>query len=145
MLNLIKKFFITISIFLIAESISNAEIVNKLNIEGNERISNETMAVFGDIVLGKNYEPSDISLLIKKLYETNFFSNIRAEVKNGVLTIIVLENPIIQSVEFNGENASKYRKKINELILLKEKNAFVKNYLKSDINIIKEYVTQAAS
>ena len=139
MLNLIKKFFITISIFLISETISNAEIVNKLNIEGNERIANETMAVFGDIVLGKNYEPSDISLLIKKLYETNFFSNIRAEVKNGVLTIIVLENPIIQSVEFNGENASKYRKKINELILLKEKNAFVKNYLKSDINIIKEF------
>ena len=61
MLNLIKKFFITISIFLISETISNAEIVNKLNIEGNERIANETMAVFGDIVLGKNYEASDIS------------------------------------------------------------------------------------
>ena len=139
MLNLFKNFFRAAFIIFIAQTISNAEIVNKLRFEGNERISNETMVVFGDIVLGKNYEASDVSALIKKLYETNFFSNIKARVKNGELTITVLENPIIKTVEFNGEKARKYKKKINELILLKEKNAFVKNYLKSDINIIKEF------
>jgi len=139
MLNLIKIFFVNITIFLVLQSISVAEVVNKLNFVGNERIANETMVVFGDIVLGKNYEVSDVSLLIKKLYETNFFSSIKAEIVNGELTLIVLENPIIQSVEFSGEKTRKYKKKINELILLKEKNAFVKNYLKSDINIIKEF------
>ena len=139
MLNLIKIFFVNITIFLVLQSISVAEVVNKLNFVGNKRIANETMVVFGDIVLGKNYEVSDVSLLIKKLYETNFFSSIKAEIVNGELTLIVLENPIIQSVEFSGEKTRKYKKKINELILLKEKNAFVKNYLKSDINIIKEF------
>ena len=139
MLNFIKNLFISIPIFLILQSISVAEVINKLNFVGNERIANETMVVFGDIVLGKNYEASDVSSLIKKLYETNFFSSIKAEIVNGELTLIVTENPIIQSVEFDGENTKKYKKKINELILLKEKNAFVKNYLKSDINIIKEF------
>ena len=139
MLNLVKNFFISISIFLILQSISVAEVINKLKFVGNERIANETMVVFGDIVLGKNYEASDVSSLIKKLYETNFFSSIKAEIVNGELTLIVIENPIIQSVEFSGEKTRKYKKKINELILLKEKNAFVKNYLKSDINIIKEF------
>ena len=139
MVNFTKKIFILLGIFFIFQTFLNAEIVNKLKIEGNERISNETMVVFGDIALGKNYESSDLSQLIKKLYETDFFSNIKAEIKNGELQIIVTENPIIQSVELNGENARKYIKKINELISLKEKNAFVKNYLKRDINIIKEF------
>ena len=139
MTNLIKNIFITFITFVAAQTIANAEIVNKLKFEGNERISNETMMVFGDIVLGKNYEASDVSNLIKKLYETNFFSNIKAEIINGEMRIIVSENPIIQNVELNGETARKYKSKINELISLKEKNAFVKNYLKTDINIIKEF------
>jgi outer membrane protein insertion porin family len=139
MIKLIKNIFITSILFVIVQSITSAEVINKLKVEGNERISEETIAVFGDIVIGSNYEPNDVNLLIKKLYESNFFSNISAEINNGVLSIFVSENPIIQSVELNGESARKYIKKINELILLKEKNAYVKNNLKSDINIIKEF------
>ena len=73
MVNLSKKLFTFFVILIISQSISNAEIVNKLKFEGNERISNETMVVFGDMVLGENHEASDVSRLIKKLYETNFF------------------------------------------------------------------------
>jgi outer membrane protein assembly factor BamA len=51
--------------------------------------------VFGDIEIGANYEQKDISLLIKKLYETNFFSNISVLLKDGVLTISVSENPVV--------------------------------------------------
>ena len=36
--------------------------------------------IFGDIEIGKNYEASDVNLLIKKLYETTFFSNISVEI-----------------------------------------------------------------
>jgi len=135
----IKKFLVSSLFFIIAQSIVSAEIINKLKVQGNERISDETIIVFGDIVIGSNYESADVNLLIKKLYESNFFSNITAEVKNGELSLTVVENPIIQSVEFNGEKARKYKKKINEIISLKEKNPYVKNYLKSDINIIKEF------
>ena len=139
MVKLIKKIFITSILFVIIQSITSAEIINKLKVEGNERISKETIVVFGDIVIGSNYESGDVNLLIKKLYESNFFSNISAEINNGELSIFVSENPIIQSVELNGESARKYIKKINEIILLKEKNAYVKNNLKSDINVIKEF------
>ena len=139
MIQFVKKFLITFLLFIIVQSAVNAEVVKSLKVEGNERISNETIVVFGDIIIGNNYEASDLNLLIKKLYESNFFSNISAEINNGELIITVSENPIIHSVELNGETARKYIKKIKELILLKEKNAYVKNNLKSDINIIKEF------
>ena len=139
MIKFVKKIFIVFLFFTIVQTSVNAEVVNTLKVEGNERISDETIVVFGDILIGSNYNSSDLNLLIKKLYESNFFSDISAEIKNGELSIIVSENPIIQSVEINGESARKYIKKINELIFLKEKNAYVKNNLKSDINIIKEF------
>ena len=134
-----KKIFFTIVFFLFVFCVNSySEIVNKVEVKGNERISLETIVIFGDITKGKNYESSDINLLIKKLYETGFFSNISVELKNEQLSIIVEENPIINSVVFGGEKANKYKEAITELITLREKSSFRKNYVKSDVNLIKE-------
>ena len=139
MINL-KKIFISIILFFIFLSAhSHAEVVKKIEIKGNERISAETIAVFGDISLGKNYEISDINSLIKKLYDTTFFSNISVVVKNNILSVTVKENPIINSITFEGEKAKKYKEKIRELLSLRENSSFVENNIKSDINLIKDF------
>ena len=77
--NFRKIFFILILFFLTLGAKSYSEIVNKFEVKGNSRISSETILVFGDVIIGNNYESSDVNLLIKKLYETTFFSNIAAE------------------------------------------------------------------
>ena len=70
-----KFFFITFFVFLLFFGGKlNAEVVNKVNVKGNKRISLETIIIFADIEIEKNYETSDINLMIKKLYETNYFS-----------------------------------------------------------------------
>ena len=74
--NFKKIFFVFILLFLVFSVKSYSEIVKKVEAKGNERISLETIVIFGDIEIGKNYESSDINLLIKKLYDTTFFSNI---------------------------------------------------------------------
>jgi len=107
--------------------------------KGNERISLETIMIFGDISVGKNYENSDISLLIKKLYETSFFSNIAAELINNKLTITVKENPIVNTITFDGEKANKYIEKINEFLLVREKTSYVSSNIKNDVNVIKSF------
>ena len=139
MLNL-KKIFISIILFFIFFSAhSHSEVVKKIEIKGNERISAETIAIFGDISVGKNYEISDINSLIKKLYDTTFFSNISVVVKNNILSVTVKENPIINSITFEGEKAKKYKEKIRELLSLRENSSFVENNIKSDINLIKDF------
>ena len=58
---------------------------------------------------------SDINLyLIKKLYETKFFSDISIEIENNKLKIFVKENPIVNTIIFKGEKAKKYIEKIKE-------------------------------
>ena len=76
-MNKFIKLFFVYFVFL-GFFISNAysETVNKVQIEGNERITKETIVIFGDIKVGFDYESNDINLLIKKLYATKFFSNV---------------------------------------------------------------------
>ena len=134
-----KIFFIFIILFFIIGTKSYTEEVSKVKIEGNKRISAETIVVFGDIQIGKDYQKEDINNLIKKLYETTFFSNISVNLNNGLLNILVEENPIIKSLIFNGEKAEKYKEAISEKLTLREKTSYLENYIKQDINIIKEF------
>ena len=94
----ILSFFLLFLFLINGKSI--AEVVKKVEIEGNDRISHETIMVFGDISIGKDYNISEVNILIKKLYSTSFFSNISAAIENNTLKIIVKENPIIKSIVF---------------------------------------------
>ena len=72
----LKIFFSTFLFFVLFTKIIYAEVVNKVEVVGNKRISIETIVIFGDIAIGKDYEASDINSLIKKLYETSYFEDI---------------------------------------------------------------------
>jgi len=135
-----KKIFSHFLVFFLFLTVNvYSEVVKKVEIKGNERISNETIIVFGDISVGKDYSNADVNSLIKKLYSTSFFSDISVTLKNNTLNIVVRENPIIKSILFEGEKAKKYMEKISEILILKENSPFVENSIKSDINLIKEF------
>jgi outer membrane protein insertion porin family len=135
-----KKILVGFILFFLVFSVkSYSEIVNKVEVKGNQRITLETIKIFGDIKIGEDYDENDISLVIKKLFETNYFSNISAELINNQLIINVEENPIINSIIFKGEKADKYKEGINKMITLKEKTSFLRNMVKSDINRIREF------
>ena len=135
-----KKIFVSTFLFLLFFNFNAySEVVNKVETTGNKRISSETILVFGDIVVGNNYERSDINLLIKKLYESNFFSNISVKLENNILIIDVKENSLINLIILDGEKAEKFRDKIKEIMILREKSSFISNNVKQDINIIKMF------
>ena len=137
-----KIFFSTCLAILFFINIAYSEVVEKVEVVGNKRISIETIVIFGDIAVGKDYESSDINSLIKKLYETSYFEDISVELSNNILKINVKENPIINSLIFEGEKADKFKDKLVELLSLSENRSYVKSYVKNDINLIKEFYRQ---
>jgi len=137
--NFIKIFIHIALFFTLINSNSYSEVVNKVEVKGNERISSETVKVFGDITIGKNYESNDVNDLIKKLYETTFFSDISVNLENNTLSITLKENPIINSIVFDGEKAKKYTEKIIEITSLREKGSFIENNVQNDINLIMSF------
>ena len=114
-----------------------AEIINKVVVTGNERVGKETVIVYGDIKVGKNYGPEEINDITKNLFETNFFENIEIKLNNGLLSINVKEYPVIHSVILEGEKAKKIKKAILERISLQEKSSFIKSQLANDTETVK--------
>ena len=104
----------------------SAEIIQKLSIEGNSRIGEETIKVYGDIAIGKDYTALGINEILKKLYETNFFEDIKINLNNGVLTIAVKEYPIINYIDIEGEKSNTIKKFILEKLNLRIKESFIR-------------------
>ena len=137
-----KYFFYKLSFFLFMILIPlklNAEVLNKAEVSGNQRISIETIIVYGGIEKGKDYSPEDINNIIKKLYDTKFFSKISVDFSNGILKINVEENPIINSIVIQGEPTKKFTTAILEALSLKEKSSYIKSDVKNDLEIIKYF------
>jgi len=115
-----------------------AEIVNKVEISGNKRISSETIKIYGEIELNKNYLERDIDKVLKNIYSTNFFEDVKIELKNKVLKINVKEYPVVNQLIIVGETSNKYKEQIKKVIKLKEKRSLIKSYLASDVDLIKD-------
>ncbi len=127
-------FYILIAVF--NASILFAEIVNNIEVKGNERISKETIIVFSDIKRGDDISNRQLNKSLKELYETNFFEDVNIVIENKKVTITVKEYPIIQQIVINGIKRNKTVDDIKKEILLKEKNSFKKSLIKKDLNTI---------
>ena len=138
MTKIIYKF--SLFLFLLLAPINlNAEILKEIEVDGNDRIVKETIIVYGEIEKNKDYNQEDIDNIIKRLYETKFFSKVSINFSNGILKIEVVENPIINSILVEGEPTSKYVKAILELLSLKEKSSYIKGEVKQDLETVKNF------
>ena len=134
-----KKIILTLLIFLFSTNL-HSEIIKKLIINGNERISEETIKIYGEIDLNKDIKEADLNLILKNLYSTDFFEDVKVNVNNNVLRIDLKEYPIINQLILIGEKSTKYKDQIRKIIKLKEKRSLIKSYLVSALS--KAFSTQ---
>ena len=121
-----KKFFKLLLLIIFICDISYAEIINDIKIFGNKRISNETVLVLGEISKGQDFDDNSLNNTLKKLYQTNFFSNVDLSIANNILTINLEENPIIEDIEITGLKNSSFIEKIVDSINLKNRMYLLK-------------------
>ena len=117
------------------------ERINNIEIKGSERISKETIILFGEIDKNEDFDKNKLNVILKNLYKTNFFSDIKLEIKDNVLNIYVVENPIVQSIQLNGIKAKKIKEPILDSLNLKVNSSFIEFLAKKDndkiVNILK--------
>ena len=135
--SLMFKIKILIFIFLFGYSISsNAEVIKQIQINGNERISEQTIINFADIKIGKDVKSDELNIFLKNLYETNFFEDVNLTLTNNLLIIDVKELPIIQEIVINGIKANKTKEELKDGMNLKEKNPFNETLVQNDLDNI---------
>ena len=76
-----KKFFLAqFFLLLLLKSVSAAK-VEEINISGNERISKDTIIIFGEIDIKDDFNKDKINEILKNLYNTNFFEDVKIDLK----------------------------------------------------------------
>jgi outer membrane protein insertion porin family len=131
---LIRSIFI---FFIILTNVSFAE-VKKINIVGNARVGSATIESLVD-KKSSNIDSIYINNLTKKIYDTDFFADVKISFNQDVLSIVVVENPIVNFFYINGIKDSDLDQ-VNKIITLKENSIFSSSKLKKDVEATREFL-----
>ena len=138
-----NKIYILIKIFLVLFftffyfNISNAKTVKEIVVVGNDRISDETVVMFSNIEIGNNIQIDLLNDALKEIYSTDYFKDVSIKEEDGVVTINVIENPIIQEVIIKGIEKDNIFKIIEEITLKSEKYPFIESKINDQVNLLK--------
>ena len=135
------KKILLVSIFLsFLINLAHAEKINSVIVDGNKRLSKESIIVFGNIIINNNYNDENLNIILKDLYSTNFFEDINLSLKNNVLYIKVVENPIIEDLKINGISNKKLEETLLDLVQLKNRKSYIESTFTKDLTLIKNVV-----
>ena len=131
---IMKKFYLYLIVFLMIglNTFANENIINSIKIEGTQRIDTETVVSYSEASIGDIYTEDLGNLILKRLFETNLFSNIQISYSENTLKIILKENPTINLVKFEGNSKIKDEDLLIE-ISLKERSVYSRSKVKKDI------------
>ena len=137
------KFYIQLIIFSIF-FISSVHSKNyeKIIINGNQRISSETILVFTELPDKKYLDENSINEILKKLYKSGYFKDVSINIENNNLIIEVIENPIIQTVFINGIKRKKTQESLYEILSLKNRSSFNTVLIKKDELAISNFLKE---
>ena len=139
MINIIKnylKYSLLVILFFFKTTFAFSEIIQEIKIVGNDRVSDETILVFSNISKNQNIKDTDVNTILKNLYETDFFKDVRVEFRDNILKIQVIENPIVYNIKFEGLKSKTLQKIILENINLKERSSYIETSIIEDKNKI---------
>ena len=103
---------------------AQSEIIKNIIVTGNDRIQTETILMFTGVKINDNIESDKLNLILKNLYESNFFQNVNVKINNNDLNIHVVELPIIENIFFDGVKANKIKNAISENLKLKSRSSY---------------------
>jgi len=118
--------------FLFFSSYSLSDILNKIEITGNERISDETIKMFISIDIKDEINDIKLNKILKDLYETEFFKNISVSFNNQTLLINLEENPIIDNISYNGVKSNRILELIKQGTTIKQRSSYNEIQIKKE-------------
>jgi len=106
--------------------------LNKIEVSGNDRISDETIKLFISANINDDIDDNKLNKILKDLYETNFFKNVSLKFDNQILFINVLENPIIENIIYKGIKSNRILDIIKKETNIKSRSSYNENIIKKE-------------
>lgn len=111
--------------------------VQRIVVEGNQRIEEATVVSYMVIKEGAPYSQSQVDQSLKTLFATGLFADVQIQQANGVVSVKVVENPIINRIAFDG-NSKISNKTLEDEVQLKPRMVFSRAKVQADVQRILE-------
>ena len=83
-------------------AIAGSFVIQDIRVEGLQRISAGTVFNYMPVTVGQQVQDEETSSIIRALYKTGFFKDVRLEREGDVLVITVRERPAVADISFSG-------------------------------------------
>jgi len=110
---------------------AQAQTISKIVVEGNQRVENDTIFSYLQFSQGDSFNAEKIDETIKVLFQTGLFSDVQMFQRGTTVVIKVVENPLINQVNFEG-NSEIDDKALQKEIEARERMIFTRAQVQSD-------------
>jgi outer membrane protein insertion porin family len=114
---------------------SQETLVSSISVDGNKRISTDTIVRLSKVQVGSAYSPTQLNSALQSIKKSSYFKTVNISLVNNILNINVIENPTINSISFEG-NKSLNDINLNELITSKQRQTLLISQVEKDTNKI---------
>ena len=118
------------------------DIVHKIVVQGNQRIESETVKNYIGVKPGDEFGFEKRVSAIHSLYQTQLFTDINLDLKDGTLYVTVSDAPLITVIEFRGNHRVK-NDQLKKVVSSRRGGAFKESTLEKDIDNIRETYTRS--
>lgn len=111
--------------------------ISAVNVTGAQRLEPDTIRSYVKLRVGQTYSQAAADQAVKDLFATELFSNVAIANDDGVVTIEITENPVINRIILEGNKRIKDEKILPE-IKLAARQIFTRSKVRADVSRIIE-------
>lgn len=118
---------------MVAPSLAMASIVRDVKVVGSERVEPSTVLTYLSLKKGDDVTQDALDDALKSLFATGLFADVQVSETNGIVTVKVVENPIINEVAFEGNDELEDEKLQGE-IQARSRQVFTRSSIQNDVS-----------
>ena len=116
-------------------AVAQSAIVREIKVEGNRRLEPETVRSYMKLSVGESYDAGKADESIRALFSTGLFSDVKINRTSNGVVVVVVENPVIAQVAFEG-NSEVDKAALEAEVQLKSRAVFTRAKAQADVQRI---------
>jgi outer membrane protein insertion porin family len=111
---------------------SSGDVVREIRVDGTQRVDPDTVRSYLQVQPGEPYDSAKLDASLKALYATGLFSDVRMQRQGDALIVHVVENPVINRIQFEG-NSKLTDDNLNSEVQLRPRLVFTREKVQADV------------
>lgn len=118
-------------------AVAQTTVIRDIQVEGNRRVEPETIRSYMQISVGDRYNAGKVDASLRALFGTGLFADARIDLVGSSLVVVVMENPTVNQVAFEGNSEVDTDTLRNE-VQLKPRSIFTRARAQADVQRIRD-------